>query len=252
MGEQHATDAARRHRRARPERHPVGDTEAHRVEAELRTTHALAALDPGLWTVITDLQWPTRRYADVDHVVVGPSGVFVIDTKMWNGDVSVYGDRLRYAGHPEDSVVASLVEAAAAVALLTPGVPQRLVKPVLCAAEAEDLDAHVGVLLVCSSDTLVSALENRVQSMSHHQITVASGQLRDHLHDRGVLKVATRAGRSEAKNARRRDLTPMRGVPIIRIAIAVWFAATLILAPHVLSDTYDTIRDTVEEQIAQR
>ena len=64
----------------------------------------------------------------------------------------VYGGRLRHEGVTQDSLVASLTEAASAVALLIPGVPQRLVKPVLCAADAEDLDARVGALLVCSTD----------------------------------------------------------------------------------------------------
>jgi hypothetical protein len=192
MGENYAMDAAR-HRRPKSARLPhIGEAEARRVEAELRTSHALEDLDPAAWTVIKDLQWPGGRYGHVDHVVVGPSGVYVIDTKYWSGDVNVYGGRLRHEGHTEDSVVASLTEAASAVALLTPGVPQRLVKPVLCVSGAEDLDAHVGALILCSTDTLASVLEARVHSMSTHQITIASGQLRDHLHNRGLVKAAAR------------------------------------------------------------
>ena len=251
MGENYAMDAAR-HRRPKSARLPhIGEAEARRVEAELRTTHALDDLDPAAWTVIKDLQWPGGRYGHVDHVVVGPSGVYVIDTKYWSGDVNVYGGRLRHEGHTEDSVVASLTEAASAVALLTPGVPQRLVKPVLCVSGAEDLDAHVGALIVCSTDTLASVLESRVHSMSTHQITIASGQLRDHLHNRGLVKAAARIGHSEAKQAKRGDFRPMRGVPVIRIAIACWFTATLVLAPHVFTDTYNTIHDEVQEQIAK-
>ena len=247
MGENYAMDASR-HRRARSPRLPVvGETEARRVEAELRTTQARECLDSGGWTVVKDLQWPGGRYGHIDHVVVGPSGVYVIDTKTWSGDVSVYGGRLRHEGHAEDSLVASLTEGAAAVALLTHGVPQRLVKPVVCVAGAEDLDTHVGALLVCSTDKLASMLEARVHSMSTHQITIASGQLRDHLHNRGLVRVAARAGHSEVRKAKRRDNRPMRGVPIIRIAIAIWFAATLVLAPHVFTDAYNTIQTKVQE-----
>ena len=43
----------------------------------------------------------------------------------------------------------------------------------------------------------------------------------------------------------------MRGVPVIRIAIACWFVATLVLAPHVFTDAYDTIHDEVQEQMAK-
>ncbi|GAB3254034.1 nuclease-related domain-containing protein [Nocardioides dilutus] len=252
MGDKYAMDRSR-HRRPVPPRLPlVGDADARRVEAQLRTTHALDELDPNVWTVIKDLEWPGGRYGHVDHVVVGPSGVYVIETKPWSGDVSVYGERLRYEGTTQDSVVASLTEAAAAVALLTPGVPQRLVKPVLCVAGAEGLDAQVDGLLVVSTDNLAAVLESRVHSMSTHQITIASGQLHHHLQDRGLVKVAARAGHREVKQANRRDSRPMRGVPVIRIAIAVWFAATLILSPHAFADTFETIQNTIEEKIVNR
>lgn len=252
MGDDYAVDATPRQRRARPARLPlVSDSEARRVEAEARTRRALEALDASVWTVVKDPQWPGGRYGNLDHVVVGPSGVYVIDTLAWSGDVGVYGGHLRHEGHTEDSVVASLTEAAAAVGLLTPGVPQRLVRPVLCVAGAEGLDTSVGGLLVCSTDTLSTMLERRVHGMSTHQITIASGQLLDHLHNRSLVKVAARAGHSGAKLAKR-DLRPMRGVPVIRIAIACWFAATLVLAPHVFTDAYQTIHDTVEQQIDKR
>ena len=251
MGENYAMDAAR-HRRAKPAHLPlVGEAEARQVEAELRTTQALETLDQDHWTVIKDLEWPGGRYGHIDHVVVGPSGVYVIDTSTWSGDVSVYSDHLRYEGHTEDSVVSSLTEAAASVALLTPGVPQLLVRPVLCVAGGEALDTHVSGLIVCSTDTLVPVLEGRVHGMSTHQITIASGQLRDHLHDRGLVKVAARAGHTEVKKAKG-QFKPMRGVPVIRIAIAAWFIATLVLAPHVFTDTYNTIQDKVQEQIDKR
>ena len=201
--------------------------------------------------MIKDLQWPGGRYGHVDHVVVGPSGVYVIDTKTWSGDVSVYGGRLRHEGHTEDSVVASLrgrVGGRPAHARR----PAAVVKPVVCVSGAEDLDAQVGALLVCSTDTLVSVLEARVHSMSTRRIppsprvssattcTTADWSRRPP----GI-------GHSEAKQAKRGDFEPMRGVPVIRIAIACWFTATLVLAPHVFTDTYNTIHDEVQLQIAK-
>jgi hypothetical protein len=244
MGEKNATDTKRR-RHAKPARLPlVSEADARLAEAELRTSQALEALDPDHWTVVKDLAWPGGRYGHVDHVVVGPSGVYVVDTKTWSGDVSVYGDRLRHEGVIQDSEVASMTDAAAGVALLTPGVPQQLVKPVLCVSGGEALDTHVSGMLVCSTDTLVPMLEARVHRMSTHQIHIAGQQLRDHLHDRGLVRVAARAGHSEVK---KKDFVPMRGVPVIRIAIACWFASTVVLAPHVFTDAYNTIHDRVDK-----
>lgn len=243
---------ASRHRRTKTARVPlVGDGEARRVEAELRTSHALEDLPDDMWTVVKDLEWPGGRYGHVDHVVVGPSGVYVIDTETWGSDVTVFGDVLRYEGNPQDSIVASLTEAAAAVALLTPGVTPRLVKPVLVVGGGVGMETHLGSLLVCSTDRLVPMLEARIHGMSTHQISIASGQLRDHLHNRGLVKVAARAGHSEAKRSKG-DFKPMRGVPVIRLAIAAWFAATLILAPHVFTDAYDTIHDKVQQEIDEQ
>ncbi len=31
-------------------------------------------------------------YGNIDHIVLGPTGVFVIETKNWSGDISCHGD----------------------------------------------------------------------------------------------------------------------------------------------------------------
>ena len=37
---------------------------------------------------------------DIDHIVLGPSGVFVLETKNWNGDITCHGDVWQRAGKP--------------------------------------------------------------------------------------------------------------------------------------------------------
>lgn len=50
--------------------------------------------------VINDLSTP---YGNLDHVVIGPTGIFVIDTKNWRGTVSADGKgELLYNGKPTD------------------------------------------------------------------------------------------------------------------------------------------------------
>src|SRR5215203_2761685 len=65
---------------------------------EESTARALAALPELDWRVFNGGQWPGRPYANVDHVVVGPGGVFVIDSKAWSGDVAVADGMLRQNG----------------------------------------------------------------------------------------------------------------------------------------------------------
>jgi len=60
---------------------------------EQRTARALAPLAAAGYHLLADRQWPGSRRAQVDLVVVGPGGVFVVDTKAW-ADVSITGDRI--------------------------------------------------------------------------------------------------------------------------------------------------------------
>jgi hypothetical protein len=62
--------------------------------AEERTAWLLDELATYGFRCLHDRVWPGTRSANIDHVVVGPSGVFVVDTKNWSGDVRIDGGRL--------------------------------------------------------------------------------------------------------------------------------------------------------------
>jgi hypothetical protein len=51
---------------------------------ERRTARVLAALERQGWAVLHDLAVP-RSQANLDHLVIGPGGVFVIDSKQYRG-----------------------------------------------------------------------------------------------------------------------------------------------------------------------
>jgi hypothetical protein len=51
---------------------------------ERRTARRLAALERYGWAVLHDLAVPGSR-ANIDHLVIGPAGVFVIDSKQYRG-----------------------------------------------------------------------------------------------------------------------------------------------------------------------
>ena len=84
-----------------------------RHTGEESTARALAALPELDWRVFHDVHWPGRRYANIDHVVVGPGGVFVIDSKAWAGDVEVADGVLRQNGHRRERHVLAAMDAAA-------------------------------------------------------------------------------------------------------------------------------------------
>ncbi len=49
--------------------------------------------------VFHDLAVPGNTSANVDHLVIGPTGVFVIDSKQWTGSVQQGGDGLAWHNH---------------------------------------------------------------------------------------------------------------------------------------------------------
>ena len=83
------------------------------AQCESRTASALSQLGPE-WTAWHDLRWPGRRYANIDHLVVGPGGIFVIDSKNWSGDISVRDGVLRQNGYRRESAVAACAYSALA------------------------------------------------------------------------------------------------------------------------------------------
>jgi hypothetical protein len=56
------------------------------AEGERRTEDRLRELERAGWTVVHDVQ---RRRSNWDHIVVGPAGVFVLETKDRRGELAV-------------------------------------------------------------------------------------------------------------------------------------------------------------------
>lgn len=132
---------------------------------ERAVQHALTEL-PCEWTVFNDLRWPGRVRANIDHVVIGPGGVFVVDAKNWTGTLSVTGGVLRQNGYRRTTAVEGVRAAVADVAALVPPLPPQFFVPVLCFAGDAKLDASVEGVAVCSVGRLVEYLLSRPAVLS--------------------------------------------------------------------------------------
>jgi hypothetical protein len=64
---------------------------------ERRTARLLAPLERRGWAVLHDLAIP-RTQANIDHLVIGPGGVVVIDTKQYRGRLWLDADGLLWHG----------------------------------------------------------------------------------------------------------------------------------------------------------
>jgi hypothetical protein len=68
------------------------------AHGERRTARLLGRLTRDGYVVFHDLAVPDSP-ANVDHLVIGPSGVFVIDSKQWTGSVHQGADGLAWHNH---------------------------------------------------------------------------------------------------------------------------------------------------------
>lgn len=107
-----AQDARRRERDLR-EQWQAARREAGRWEAASEGERQVAArllfLTERGWRLLVDRRWPGTRTANVDMLLVGPGGVFVIDVKNWRSEPALVNGRLCAAGQNRDDEVAKLL-----------------------------------------------------------------------------------------------------------------------------------------------
>src|SRR4051812_33261348 len=110
---------------------------AEGVQGEESTARILGVLSAEGWRVFHDVRWPGRAQANIDHVLVGPGGVFVVDTKSWSGHIDVKGGALRQDGKRRARHVIASSAAAMAIGEVVPWVGHKLIHPVICFARPE-------------------------------------------------------------------------------------------------------------------
>jgi len=87
------------HARAADEARATAARYSLAATTEARTAQVLSPLTAVGHHLLADRQWPGSKRAQVDLVVVGPGGVFIVDTKAW-AEVSIHGDRI-YRGQED-------------------------------------------------------------------------------------------------------------------------------------------------------
>ncbi|WP_232676234.1 nuclease-related domain-containing protein [Nocardioides sp. R-C-SC26] len=170
MAGKSARDQAQRRRTAAERELRRAELWERGAVGEETTAAALALLPPDEWTTFHDLRWPGRQRANIDHVVVGPPGVFVIDTKNWSGPIVVRDGVLRQRGRSRDRSVAGVVDAARAVAAVLRGGGDQSVLPVLCFVGDAPPPGWVREVMIADSATLVEMLRSRPARLSPERL----------------------------------------------------------------------------------
>jgi len=127
------------------------------ARGEEMTAGELARLG-GDWTVYNGLLLPDGT--DIDHVAVGPQGLFVVETKHWSGAVRVENGQILANGRPvtHRPPVAQVRRAVAALAKEL-SLPETALHGVLCFAGKQfPAPAALDEICVCSHLGLADAL----------------------------------------------------------------------------------------------
>lgn len=175
MAGESAREVARRAREQAERLNKRAELFEQGAEGEAETARVLATLPPG-WTVLNDLRWPGRRLANVDHVVIGPNGIFVIDSKNWTGRITTAGGTLRQNGYNREKAVAGAADAALTVAEQA-GAHARFVHGVITFAGRDDVSAWCRDVAVCCTANLLAMLQGWPERLTPEQVADASIRL---------------------------------------------------------------------------
>ena len=219
------------------------------AEGERRTADVLARL-PQAWVTRHDLPWPGRQLANVDHVCVGPTGIFVIDTKNWSGSARLDRGVLRVAGRRRAAQVDGVRAMAAAVASVVPPAQRFAVRGVLCLVGEAQVERPelVGDVVVCTADQLLQVVATGSPVVHPHRIAEVVRALdrppTPVPHEPPAPPVAPRPVPSSAgaphraPRGRRRGGRSMPG-DLVRLGAAIAAAAALLAQPQVVRDAAD-------------
>ena len=140
------------------------------------TGSVLNSLPPD-WTVLHARHWPGRSFDVIDHLVIGPNGIFVIDSVGWTGEVVSTPDLLEVNGRSRLTALQGAQDSAREVALLlTPDVREH-VFPVICLSREESVTGWVKAVRVCSTTTINDLIESRPAVLTAVEVDRISREL---------------------------------------------------------------------------
>lgn len=206
-----------------------------------KVERALRSL-PDPWVVLRDVRWPGRPFASIDHIAVGPSGVFVIAVEHWSGSVVLAGDVLRQNGRPRRRELVSTREMGAAVSRRLPFVPPAQVIPVLCIATG-GASGWAGEVAVCHRGNLTDRLTSRPQVLTTEQVRLVADNLREHLQNHPLARPARQPARPAV---RRRSVLSALSAPVAGLAVVGAVAVTPTVFTGVASGVTTIVSYTVD------
>ncbi len=127
--------------------------------AERAVAAVLIALTGAGWRLLVDRRWPGTASANVDMILVGPGGVYVIDVKRWRDAPSAADGHLLAGTERRDAEIGKLLAQAAAVerAVGTLGISPVAVRPIMIFT-GHRIDSALGRVRLLDEGTIVRTL----------------------------------------------------------------------------------------------
>ena len=125
-------------------------------ETERRTAEVLAPLSAVGYHLLADRRWPGSTHAQVDLVVVGPGGLFIVDTKAW-AEVTITEQRIYRGQEDVTDELSGLADLRAVTeeALVDIGLAPGEVRALVALAGRRGIDQRIGpVRVVGEKDAL--------------------------------------------------------------------------------------------------
>lgn len=198
--------------------------------SEAEVTRALRRLPEG-WFVFHDVPWRGRPGVTIDHVVVGPAGVFVMEAESWDGTVEVRDGVLTQDGQSREQAVDLAARAAIAVQGVVPG----RCFPVVC-FDGAPLSAWARDVLVCSSSTVLLKLRSLPHRLSDDAVRRCVEALEAHCRPRH-LSVKHMRTRAKRQPERRRQARPV----LFTVALLELVLGALLVLSGSVQDTADWV-----------
>ncbi|NYE35631.1 hypothetical protein F4692_000735 [Nocardioides cavernae] len=198
--------------------------------SEAEVARALRRLPEG-WFVFHDVPWRGRPGVTIDHVVVGPAGVFVIEAESWDGTIEVRDGVLTQDGQSREQAVDLAARAAIAVQGVVPG----RCFPVVC-FDGAPLSAWARDVLVCSSSTVLLKLRSLPHRLSDDDVRRCVAAIEAQSRHRHLSVTSMRA-RTKRQPERRKQARPV----LFTVALLELVLGALLVLSGSVQDTADWV-----------
>ncbi|MFC9429494.1 UvrD-helicase domain-containing protein [Streptomyces sp. NPDC056987] len=181
-------------------------------EGERRVAAQLLVLTARGWRLLVDRRWPGTRAANVDMLLVGPGGVFVLDVKNWRSAPETSDGGLRVGGEPRHEHTAKLLAVTKVVesAVAALGMSPVAVQPLMVFA-GQRVDAGLGRIRLLGEHEVGPALLAERHRLRAESVRAVADHLERVFPEYEASSVATEA--TEATGATRAAPSPSRPRP---------------------------------------